>query len=171
MTKYSELLNKSKKNLNQFEVYEEESHQLISSIRSALIEYLNCPEERLVWLQFSSEEPELSRKAKDVIELSSDRKMSLYEDAFYGFQFRILLYDPNVVVAGGNYLNLSILIKKEESKFTVKLGNELKKFDNNQLYNFAEYLVSKIDDYLDNEFHSFLRGVEKQPLGFITTRN
>ena len=171
MTKYAEILKKFKKNRAQFKDYEEETRQLISSIRTALIEYLGCPADRIEWLQFSSDEPESSMKEKDVIELSSDRRMSLYEDAFYGIKLRILLYDPNNVVVGGDYLTLSIIIKKKDSEFTIKLGKELINFDSNELQRFVEFVISKIEDLLDNEFHSFLKGGEKQPMGFIMTRN
>lgn len=169
MTIYDDLYQKMKMNRKSYETYEKDCRQFIEDLRSEFIKYLDCPEDRVIWEPFSSDEPKELRDEKGVIEVTLDQRMALYEDAFYGFSFRILFYNPKKIIAGGNNIILGIFIKKDNSKFTVKLGKDIEKFGNDELNKLSETLSLKIEEYLSTEFQFFLKGGEKPPLGFISS--
>ena len=170
MTKYDELRQKMENNRKQFDNYEEECRQFIADFRSAIVDYIGCLDNRVQWKHFSPDEPEEKEKAKGVIEVTPDRRLALYANAFYGFVFQIQFFDPNIVIAGGNYLNLPMFVKKDGPKFTVKLGEVLKQVDHADLISLINYLVSEIEEYLDTEFLNFLKGKEPPKIGFLTSK-
>jgi hypothetical protein len=167
MTKYTDLQQKVDQNDQQFDNYEKECRQFVTDLRSALIKYLDCPDDRIQWLTFSRDEPSETRESKGVIELTLDNRMALYQDAFYGFLLRLKFYDPKRVVAGGKYVDLKLRVKKKGPNFIVRAGKNEKITTQDKLSELVEYIASELEKSLDTEFHTFLEG-EKPEMGFLS---
>ncbi len=165
MSKYNELCKKGEKNRDQFTTYEKDCAHFIENFRLTLVKYLDCSEDRIVWQKFS---PDVycTDQDKTIISLNFFQNMILFEDAFYGFCFRILLGNPKSTLSGLYYVDVFISMKKDDSKFTIKLGEETKHLDLNELPLLIENLVTKLELELDNEFQNFLNNDKKHSVGF-----
>jgi hypothetical protein len=165
MSKYMELCKKGENHRNQYFIYEDDCYKFAINLRSALVKYLDCPENRIVWNYFSSDFT-CSDNTLSVIKFNAFNNMVLIDNAHWGFSFRILLDDPECVIYGINYLDIFFYIKKDNSKFTIKYNNEIKKVDISGLPEYVEYLVPKLESELDDDFLDFLKNEKKRDIGF-----
>ncbi|MBE9507725.1 MAG: hypothetical protein IMY86_06710 [Chloroflexi bacterium] len=159
-TRYDELREASVHTRDLLENYEVECRDFIRQLRTELASYLECPVSRIEWLQFSESEPEEKRRAKDVIDVTLDRRMALQDNAFYQFAFKIV-FDVG-------WVSLSLTVKQVDGHFIVDLGDherKLRQDNQDDLQQLLEHLFDLTKEYLETDFANFVHGKPSR-LGF-----
>jgi hypothetical protein len=79
-----------------FREYEGDCRKLITGLKKALIDYLQCPADKVRWLKYAEGLP----SGEGFIETTADRRMGLFEDTSYRF---VLMIDfrPSELAEGG----------------------------------------------------------------------
>lgn len=159
-TKYDELVAASDRDYALFRKYEDECREFIRRLKEGLVAYLECPKEKVEWLQFTEDESEEQRHAKDIIKFASGLWMALYGDAFYGFRFRII-FDLEKI-------KLYLKVKKVDEYFIVLVGKDKHKIHKDKQEELDALIAHIFDitrEYLETRLENFIR--EKPSLGFL----
>ena len=162
--KYLELKDACDSNRALFKKYEGECRRFVKRFREGLVIYLGCPEDKVIWTRITKDESEEELRAKDVIEMTLGRDMSLYKDAFYGVVFRIAL--------GSEWAELMFRVKKVDEYFIVKLGKKehrVHEGEQEELDQLIDHVFNIAKEYYETIFENFIRG-KPSTLGFKTGR-
>jgi hypothetical protein len=146
----------------QYKTYESRCINFATDLRNRLIKHLGCSEEKVKWLKFTHEQPEELRQAVGVRQLAHGRRMVLYQDAFYRFEFRIDF--DNI------YVYLPLAVKKIDDNFIVLLDEEksIPQHSPTELDQLVQDIICLLDQHLKTEFENFVHGEAPQkPFGYL----
>lgn len=158
-TRYETLQAANQRARESFEEYENDCKQLIADLRNALIEYLDCPTDRVKWLRYGKN----VRFGEGFIETVRARTMALFENTSYHFVLRID-FRPGEAAAGG-WVDVEFAVRRAEGHFVVRLGEReeiIEKADDDQVAKLAKLVFDGVKEYIDGDFDSFLEGAERE---------
>jgi hypothetical protein len=164
-TKYDELKDALMSSWDEYNRYELDCRQFFKRFRDKLADYLQCSVGQIRWLPFPESENEEQLRARGVVDLTVDRMMALYEDAFYEALFTIL-FDT-----GG--INLRVKVKKAGECFSVDLEDWKQRVYEDRQENWnelSEYIFTELKNHFETRFKDFVRG-QRSSIGFATPQS
>lgn len=163
-TKYLELKAANERRKGLFEEYEEKCRTFVKRLQEGLIDYLGCPEDLVIWVQFNEGKSEENRRTQEIVEFTLDNRLVLYKDAFYQFVLRILF--------DSRWIDLNLKIKSEGDCIVVKLGQEslnVHKDKQDEFDELIQHVFGLAKESLETDFENFIHGKPSRSLGFRTS--
>jgi hypothetical protein len=160
-TKYNDLQNASTKMRNSYKDYEKECREFIRELLKGLIQYLGCDQKDIVWLRYDAPKNDEELKKNNIMEITPERLLILYNDAYYGFVLRIKFEAQSV--------DTSFKVKINGGKIFLHIGDVTKEINKNNPEEFNKlfkeiYNLTKL--FLENNFEEFINNKSKRALGF-----
>ena len=147
LSPYNKLKELSKRDREAFEKYENECHIFVMELRERLIEYLDCPQDKLIWHNYQEKDV---NKADGIIKLSLSRKMILKNNGNYRFLFAVCLDDNAPITLPGE-------IKLLDKNFLLEIpGSSFKIPVNQPIDSVVKTLVCSMEEFLRTRFINFI---------------
>ena len=144
---------------------QEECVKFIKDFIKHLSVYINCPDDRIVWLKISEGLQETIASDPKHYAFYYIEKLALYKTGYFKFFIRIHFGPKN---GSFDSIQLPFLIKKSDKGFSI--CDERKEITNNaadHLDDISKYIVANILELIDFRYKFDNLSREKNPFGFI----
>jgi hypothetical protein len=167
MNKYQELQHADQVTEKLFNDYKDDCRNFISRMRKKLADYLGCEITKITWVTFSDKAILEAKQQDGFLEHSLDKKMILFDDAFYTFFLGIMLSPDSLIPPNG--VHLKFKVKKTNEYFVVRHDQDftLREGNTEDWEVFLDSVFDSTKNYLKNRFEKFIKG-EKSTFGFLT---
>jgi len=169
MTKYKELLQADEKATQAFKDYERDCKVFIRKLRNNLVEFLECPNNKVIWAKFSDSTLSTFEQEDGFLECAVNRMMILFDDNYYTFEIKILLSPDNDI--SSNAVGLRFKVKKLDECFVVHHDKDdisVHEGSQKEMNDLIEFIFKGMKTFLGTRFDDFIKG-EQSSLGFIKT--